>query len=281
MINKIKKYIFLVAILVVVVVLGFYLGVKLSKHNGRTLDDKVVAFRIGIREKLVDYDLKAMLSYLKCKYEKEGYEVREFAYAGDLYPKRLDNAGVNLFVRGDFVPFDKRVNEKAHNIYFVQRFVGGYIEEFRNFDEYLSIQEPLIVAAKANGVEVGYLEGGSCKNKNLATKDAKNIIYIYEEKDASVINRVSKIRNAKIYSTIDFAELEEKEKIAELEKARMVVFDRDLKRLPDKKYVPYAVYELIGYGKKVITNSHNGTKLPDGVMRFSDVNEMIYLMEKY
>lgn len=281
MINKIKKYIFLVVVLVVVVVLGFCVGLKLSKHSGRTLDEKVVAFRIGIREKLVDYDLKAMLSYLKCKYEKDGYEVKEFAYAGDLYPKRLDNAGVNLFVRGDFVPFDKRVNEKAHNIYFVQRFVGGYIEEFRNYDKYLSIQKTLVEAARANGVEVGYLEGGSCKNQNLATKDAKNIIYIYEEKNMDVIDRVSKIKNAKIFSTIDFAKLKEKEKIAELEKASVVVFDRDLQRFPDKKYVPYAVYELLSYGKKVITNSHNGTKLPDGVMRFSDVNEMIYLMEKY
>ena len=279
--NIAKKYIFMVMFLLFAIILGYISGVCLAKKTGRALDDKVVAFRVGVRKDYVDYDLLSMLNYMKCKYEKEGYEVKEYAYEGDLYPTRLDNAGINLFIRGDFVSYDKRVYEKAHNIYFVQRFAGGYIEEFRNFDEYLSIQKNLINGAKQKGVNVGYLESGSCEKENLDFTDAKNIIYIYEIENKYTISRVNEIKNVKVFSTMEFAKLSENERENELRKAKVVVFDRDLIRFTEKDYVPYAVYDLLSYGKKVITNAYIETKLPEGVIRFSDVNEMIYFMKKY
>ena len=69
--NKIKESVFVFLLFLFVVVLGYECGVFFAKRNGRAIDDKVVAFRVGVRKDYVDYDLLAMLDFIKYKYERK------------------------------------------------------------------------------------------------------------------------------------------------------------------------------------------------------------------
>ena len=64
--NKFMKIVCLCFALLLGVVIGYHVAIK----NGRVMDEKKVAFRVELSKDDIDYDLSAMLSYLKCKYEK-------------------------------------------------------------------------------------------------------------------------------------------------------------------------------------------------------------------
>ena len=98
-----------------------------------TCKKDLVAFRIGVEQEYVDYDLDMALMVLKDKFEKKGYRVGDFAYSGNLYPKELDEAKINVFVRG-FIPFyDKRFGDETVNIFYVHRVDNLIKQEFDNY----------------------------------------------------------------------------------------------------------------------------------------------------
>ena len=239
--NKFMKIVCLCFALLLGLVIGYHVAIK----NGRVMDEKKVAFRVELSKDDIDYDLSAMLSYLKCKYEKDGFKVDEFSYVGDLYPKRLNNAGINVFVRGYSILLDKRINKDAYNIYLVSRFIGGHLEEFRNFDEYMTIQKGLADAGKANGVDMTYLEQGACNNKVLDRSSAKDIVYIFEKDDEAIRSALASFVNVKAYNTFDFAKLSKSDKENVFKNAKMVIYGVNHELIGDEHYLGFAIYDIL------------------------------------
>lgn len=274
--NKFMKIVCLCFALLLGVVIGYFVAIK----NGRVMDEKKVAFRVELAQNDIDYDLSAMLSYLKCKYEKNGFKVDEFSYLGDLYPKRLNNAGINVFVRGYSILFDKRINKKAHNIYLVSRFIGGHLEEFRNFDEYMTIQKSLANAGKAKGVDMTYLEQGACNNKVLDRRNAKDIVYIFEKNEEAIRTALTSFANVKAYNTFDFAKLSKTEKENVFKNAKMVVYGVNQELISDGDYLGFAIYDILSYGVPVITNRVNLRKNIKNLYYFVLVDDLISLINR-
>lgn len=263
--------------------LGVYGGEYVAKKSGRAFDEKGVAFRVGMRERYVDYDLSSLLKYMQCKYEEEGYDFRGISYSGDLYPQRLNNAGVNVFVRGYQISLDKRYVEKAHNVYFVHKFTGGHIEEFRNFDEYVSTQKDLVNAAKYSGIDVKYFETGACKREKLAwNKNARDVVYIYEQNHGVVENLGLQNIYVKKFSSLEFEKLSEEKKAEVLYGAKVVIYDCDEYSLSIDEYMPFAVFNLLSYGRPVITNWRKRVKKDiDGLDMFINFEDLVRKLRQY
>lgn len=267
-----------------VMVAGFYLGEFGAKKSGRIIDEKVVAFRVEEPKEFVDYDMGSLLEYLKCKYEKDGYKVKEFAYLGDLYPDRLNNAGVNVFARGQQISYDKRYIDEAYNVYLVHRFVGGHLEEFRNFDGYMSSQIDLVAAAREKDLNMEHLEAGACEREKLPfNKEAKDVIYIYEAVRPGIIEHFGyKGIEVKSFSSMKFnnLSLEEKEKI--LTDAKVVIYDCDMVSLSIAKYLPFAVHNLLSFGRPVLTNWRRDIKRDlKGLEFFINFDDLANKINKY
>ena len=275
--DKIKVALILCGILL----LGLIVGYVWAVNTGKVLDNKKVAFRVELKKEDVDYDMKAMLSYLKCRYEKDGFKVADFAYAGDLYPKRLDNAGINVFVRGLAISLDKRINEDAYNIYLTSKFVGGHIEEFRNFDEYMTVQKGLMEAGKSAGLEMTYLEQGVCDIKKIDRNKATNIVYIFERNSAELSGVVSNFSNLEKYNAIEFAKLSEEEKEEVFKRAKVVIYIVENDFIMDGHYLGFAIYDVLSYGVPVITNRQSSVYGVDGLYYFYNKEDLKNLVDRF
>ena len=129
----------------------YFLGSIWAQNEKLVLDEKKVALRVEMRKEELNFNQYSMLKFLEEKYESNGYKVYEPAYYGDLYPLRLRDAGVNIFIRGKFISLDKRYIDEAYNIYLVDSYVDGKIVEFRNFDEYWATRKELVESANSLG----------------------------------------------------------------------------------------------------------------------------------
>lgn len=232
---------------------GFVLG------NGRKtpVDGDLAVFRIGVEQKHIDYDLWAAIRLLDYLFHEAGYEVGDYVYIGDLYPKWADKAGVNVFIRG-FVPFfDLRMNPKSRNVFYMHRFSEFYAEELRNYDGCLSSQKKSIEEAKAKGEPAAdYLPGGAVPHPHLKPEGGYeyDVLYIYEEYSPDYDAFIQRFHQPKVYSGQHFAKLDDGMREAELRKARLVVYEMSAPGHDDEDYVPYAAYDIISYGRPLLTN---------------------------
>lgn len=233
---------------VAVLVCGLFVGGAVYQKQNR----KSVAFRVSTPREAMDYDFMAALAYLKKRFEESGYTVLGTAYAGRLYPKLFDRAGINVYVRG-FEPFyDLRTNEKALNVFYIQRMETIYREELQRYDYYLSSQKGLKNVLK-DTLKIDFLEGGAVKHEALKPSYLADVLYIYEYKNSEYEAFLQSL-DAKVYSGRTFAGLSEEMKKKELSSARLVVYEMGENGVDDKDYVPYAVYDVISYGRPVLTN---------------------------
>ena len=214
---------------------------------------KTVAFRISTNEQFVDYDLKSALNYLQYEFERQGYRVLPWRYQGDFYFNEADNAAINVFVRSFDVIWDARMNKKAFNIYYLHRFVSIYAEEFRNYDYYLSSQKNLLQALSFRP-DVGYFEGGAVPHDKLSPNYLYDVLYISEHFENDYINYLENQYRVKIFDGLKFGQLSQKEREKELAQARLVVYDVEQSAQDDEDYVPYAVYDILSYGRPLVTN---------------------------
>lgn len=261
--------------LVVIAFLSYMLGDFLAIKNGRKIDDKKVVFRVEYREDDVDFSLKSMFKQMQRKYEKDGFEVK-YSYFGNLYPKELDNAGVNIFVRSYMINYDKRVFEEAYNIYLVPYIYTLYKEEFRNFDAYMSPQKMFTEASIDNGIDMTYIKKEEFDNKKLNRRHAKDIVYVYEKRRDDILNYMQNVVNAKIYSSTELAKLSDGELEDVLSMAKVVVFDSNRDIVYDDDYVPFGVYNILGYGVDVILDKGNVSPEIKGLSYFASKEELMH-----
>lgn len=261
--------------LVVIAFLSYMLGDFLAIKNGRKIDDKKVVFRVEYREDDVDFSLKSMFKQMQRKYEKDGFEVK-YSYFGNLYPKELDNAGVNIFVRSYMINYDKRVFEEAYNIYLVPYIYTLYKEEFRNFDAYMSPQKMFTEASIDNGIDMTYIKKEEFDNKKLNRRHAKDVVYVYEKRRDDILNYMQNVVNAKIYSSTELAKLSDGELEDVLSMAKVVVFDSNRDIVYDDDYVPFGVYNILGYGVDVILDKGNVSPEIKGLSYFASKEELMH-----
>lgn len=279
--NKKMKIFLLVFMAVGVIVLGFFGGKYAKEYMVDGYDENKVAIRVELPLEDIDYDLQASLDMLKCKYEKEGKDVY-FSYAGDLYPSKLNDAKINVFARGYAPGLDKRIAKGTHNVYFVHRFVQGYMEEFRNFDQYIATSKDFVMAGNSIGIKIDYLEPVACEHEKLDNRNANKILYIYEDVNRGVIADIKKIGGVRAYDSISFNSLSKDEKIKELLEAKVVVFDGRYNDYVRGNKVAYAVYDILSYGKDVITNWNDEVEklIREGknIRGFRDYNELFTML---
>ncbi len=261
--------------LVVIAFLSYMLGDFLAIKSGRKIDDKKVVFRVEYREEDVDFSLKSMFKQMQRKYEKDGFEVK-YSYFGNLYPKELDNAGVNIFVRSYMINYDKRVFEKAHNIYLVPYIYILYKEEFRNFDAYMSPQKLFTEASIKNGIDMTYIKKEEFNNKKLNRRHAKDIVYVYEQRRDDILEYMQNVVGAKIYTSTELAKLSDGELENVLSMARVVVFDSNRDIVYDDDYVPFGVYNILGYGVNVILDKGKVSPEIKGLSYFASKEDLMH-----
>lgn len=277
--NKYKKILFFLSVLILVGGIGvcFSPALKVFQNN------KTVAIRIGEIPEYIDYDLLAAVNFLKYNFERNGYKVIGTSYAGNLYPKELDNAHVNVFVRGFSQFFDLRMNKRKTNIFYVHRYTKLYVEEFQNFDFYLSSQRKLIDAVNHQDISINFLPGGFVTHDLLIPNEYQyDVLYIYEYYNQAYHSFMQQNHRIKIYSGSRFAALDEQKRIDELKKAKVIVYEMGKTDSDDESYIPYAVFDLISYGRPVITNRKLLLDMyfGDRIWLFDELNSMILTTEQ-
>lgn len=256
--------------------IGWTGGYVTADGMGLKTDSRLVAFRIGNQRDVIDYDMLAAIRFLEYKFRQEGYKIAGYAYAGDMYPKELDAAGVNVFVRGFPNFYDLRMNPNSRNIYYMHRFAQFYAEELRNFDYYLSSQKKVLDAVDGR-VRVDLLPGGFVPHGRLVPgKYAYDVLYIYEFYNPVYDAFIRRYNNPKTYSGARFAALSDEEREEELKKAKLVVYEMGPVGEDDEIYVPYAAYDIISYGRPLLTNRKPNLDWYFGgdVWLFDDVESM-------
>lgn len=272
----VKKIVLCIVVLMMSGV-SFWGGKYFKETRQFRVDDKKVAFRIERRKNEINYSFGTILEYLECKFEKDGFDVEEPSFFGDLYPERLNDAGVNIFIRGKKVSFDKRYVDEAFNVYLVDDFSNGNFEELRNFDEYVSTNPWLVKGAKRRGVEVKYLEGKSCGKRPKFKNEGKDIVYIYEGNNANIADRLYRDLGAKSYSSMKFYEMGKKKREEVFRDARVVVYDCMEDINPYGGSYWFAVEDILSYGRKAIFNRKCGDFLANkDVKTFSNYDELVY-----
>ena len=243
-----------IAVIVLAALIGFGAGTLAGKGREAPVDRKTVAFRIGAQKNVIDYDMLAAADYLDYLFRRAGYEVIGRSYAGDLYPERLDGAGVNVFVRGFVSFFDLRMNERSQNVYYMHRFSEFFEEELRGYGYCLSSQKRAQEAG--NGTcPVMFLPGGFVPHERLEPDEyAYDVLYIYEYYDPDYDAFIQRYARPKVYGGAGFAKLSAEERAEELRKARLVVYDMSDAVQDDAGYVPYAAYDIISYGRPLLTD---------------------------
>jgi len=258
-----------------------FLGGKYLKETRQfRVDDKKVAIRVEKRKNEINYSLGMILEFLECKLEKNGFKVYEPSFLGDLYPERLNDAGVNIFVRGKSVSLDKRYVDEAHNIYLVDEFNRGNFEELRNFDEYISTNPWLIKGAEHKGLKVQFLEYEPCGKKPKFKNKGKDIVYIYEGNNANIADRLYRDLGAKSYTSMKFYEMGKKKREEVFRDARVVVYDcLEEVDIYGGSYW-YALEDILSYGRKAVFNRNCGNILTDkDVNSFSNYDELVFAIK--
>lgn len=247
MFNKLR-YAFVGSVLLAA---AFWCGWRVVAFSRSFYAGKQVALRIGNRQNQVDYDLLCAINFLKYQIKKSGYHIAGESYFGNLYPKELDGAGVNIFVRGFTIFFDERMDENGQNIFYIHRNTNIFKEELQQFDAYLSSQQKM----KDSFDRMYFFAGGYVPHPLLEPVPEYDVLYIYEYSNPAYFDFLRRHTSAKIYGGMHFAALSEEERAEELKKARLVVYEMGKVGLDDETYVPYAVYDLMSYGRPVLTNA--------------------------
>ncbi len=236
---------------------------------------ELVAFRIGTEPKYIDYDLDMALKVLKGKFEQKGYRVGEFAYSGNLYPKELDDAKINIFVRG-FIPFyDKRFSEDAVNVLYIHRLDNVVKQEFDNFDYYLTSQKVLYDKFKSDE-NLEYFGTDNISHESIVGEYDCDVLYIFEYNIRSYWEFLKYNDKNEVYSGSAFYNLSEKERRDLLKKCKVVTYSITHTGLDDSDYIPFALYDIMSYGKPVITNYNK--KLAEkynGILMYEDANDLM------
>lgn len=261
----------------VVLFLGFGIGQYIASSINLSRNNKTVAIRVGESPEHIDYDLLAAINFLKYSFERNGFNVEGISYIGNLYPKELDRAEINVFVRGFAQFFDLRMNKDKLNMFYVHRYANFYAEEFQNFDLYLSSQRK-IVDAVSSDVSFNFLPQGFVPHEPLKPLEyAYDILYIYEYYNPIYSSYMKANHNLKVYSGSKFSALSDQEKRDELAKAKVVVYEMGNSAGDDETYVPYAVWDLISFGRPVVTNQKFllNSYFQNNVWLFDNVESMI------
>lgn len=256
MMKKGGKYLIFVLIALAA---GFAVGAALRYLSNRQ-NAKTAAFRIGNEREMADYDLQAAVNYLAYRLEQEGYSVAGMAYGGEMYPPEFNSVGVNVFVRG-FLPFyDARLNEKGKNVFYLHRAGDFYEEEMRHYDLYLLSQQRIYEQVK-HKLPAELFSGGAVPHKRLEPQYENDVLYIFEDDSDNFSGLLKNSVKAETYGGMVFAALTEAEREAAFKRARVVMYhlmpekaDADY----DSHYVPYAAYDIISYGRPLVTNRRAG-----------------------
>lgn len=242
-----------------------------------TCKKDLVAFRIGVEQEYVDYDLDMALMVLKDKFEKKGYKVGDFAYSGNLYPKELDEAKINVFVRG-FIPFyDKRFGDETVNIFYVHRVDNLIKQEFDNYDYYLASQKSTLTKFKDSN-SIDYFGTDNIERRPIKGNYACNVLYIYEfinKEYADYLSFDESAGNNKVISGSKFYHLSYKEKVDMLKECKVVLYAKGVFGVDDEDYIPYAIYDIMSYGVPIITNYNKRlADVFDGLLMFNSDEDM-------
>jgi len=244
--NSLKKSYLLLSLMVLFVV-GFGLGICYRQVQ------KSVVLRVSMERDKVDYDLLSAMNYMQYLFKQNGYKVYETKYPGNFYFNEADNADVNVFVRA-YNPFlDTRFNKDAFNMSYIHRFTNVHEVEFNGYDYYLSSQHSFINFFEGQR-HIAYFAGGAVPHKLLKPNYQYDVLYIYEYFAPEYENVVMQFNKHKLYGGIGFAALSEKERQDELAKAKTVVYFSGFFGGDDEDYIPYAAYDIISYGRPLITN---------------------------
>ena len=279
-----KKYRFwgLCLIFALLIVASFFAVRKLASFTFQFNNSQTVAFRIGNAQRYIDYDMLAAINFLKYKFKQAGFNVLGTAYVGDLYPDHLDNADINVFVRGFPIFFDLRLSDKKTNIFYLHRFSNLYVEELKQYDFYLSSQQNLLNAFSQSD-NVYLLSSGAVPHKALMPDNYDyDVLYIYEYLNQDFYDFIQSFNNPKIYSGSQFAQLNTLDRENELKKAKVVVYEMGGNNPDDPAYVPYAVFDIISYGRPLVTNDKLllATFLKDNVWLFNDNSSMFVALSQ-
>lgn len=230
--------------------IGVFGGYLLKPNGG-------VVIRVGQRQNDVDYDLNSALDFLVYQLEKGGMKVAGRTYSGELYPEKFNEAAINIFVRGFKPFFDVRMGDEATDVFYVHRTPSFYREEMRHFDYYLTSQKSVFDTEKRN-LPISYFGGGAVEHERLEPNYQTDILYIYEEENFELRDALLKRYAVKEYSGIEFMQLTQAEREKALMSARVVVYEmlslQSSMADSDETYVPYAVYDIISYGRPLLTN---------------------------
>lgn len=254
----------------------FALGLGCGAGYRYLTDNKTVAIRVGQPQRLVDYDLMCSINFISYQLEKKGYNVLGVSYAGDLYPSSLNRAKNNIFIRAFEPFFDVRFQKDKKNTFYVERFVRQYVEEFVGYDSYITSQRS-IQQEMAHIVKMQYLPSGAVPHPLLEPNYRYDVLYIYETPFMEYVDFLKQyIKNAKIYGGATFANLTENERQAELSKAKLVVYIVDMGVRDDLDFVPFAVYDIISYGRPLLTNytSSLARDFSNNVFLFDSINNV-------
>lgn len=235
-----------ILLFIVIVVLSAVIGGGAIKLKFDYEKEHAVAIRLSIPKEKLDYDILSMLNVLKFGMEQEGKFVQKIAFSDDLYPYELNNVGVDIWVRSENVFLDKRFEDDHRNILLLHRYNYIYKEELDGFYISFSTQK-----FEDDGL---VFSGGYIKHNVLDNNYKYNVLYIYEEITTSFKVLFAEAEGVREISGNDFAKLslEEREKL--LSEARIVVYDKANYAKDDVNYVSFAVYDIISYGKPLITN---------------------------
>jgi hypothetical protein len=250
-----------------IVAVGFYFG---TQNKG------LVAFRVGVEEKYVDHDLDMALKVLKDKFEKAGYKVGKIAFNGNLYPKELDDAKINVFVRG-FLPFyDKRLADNAVNVFYIHRADLLVKQEFDRFDYYLTSQNSTVDKFKNKDV-IDYFAVDNIEREHLVGGEYNcDVLYVYEYVSRLYKQFLQASPKNKIISGSSFYLLSDEERKSLLNECKVVVYSKGVYGVDDDEYIPYALYDIMSYGRPIVTNYNKKLEeLYDGIVMFDDEYDMI------
>ena len=238
----------------IILVISFILGLAVGKFYQQYRFNHSVAIRISSPEHEIDYDLKQAINFLSYQFEKEGFYIAGISDANDLYPARLDKAKINLFVRG-FTPFyDVRAPKDRINIFYVERTDKQYNEEYTGYDAYWTNQH-IIKEKLSPKLKVHYFQSGAKPRPLLTANDEYDVLYISEAYNPYYTQFLrAKYPNSKIYGSTDFGNLPLTDQQHELSKAKLVVYEMLPNSADDKDFVPFAVYDIIAYGRPCLTN---------------------------
>lgn len=259
-------------------VIGFGIGAYFTSSAKLFQSDKSVAIRIGTSPEHVDYDLLSAINFLKYAFERNGYKVAGLTYSGNLYPKDLDNVGINVFVRGFSQFYDLRMQPQKTDIFYIHRNIDLYVEEFQNFDFYLFSQQR-IMNLMADHLEANFMPFGFVPHEILIPQNYEyDVLYIYEHYNPLYGSYLQHNHFVKIYSGSAFAALTIQEREDELKKAKIIVYEMEKVNRDDETYVPYAVFDLISYGRPVVTNRKIllDAYFKDYMWLFDDNDSMIF-----